>query len=167
LFVFNNREEANKYSKLLFSMMLENNGSNRAKYSENLRKIYQKVFSRKSDVKDKEKENFQREKYDTYTKFFKESKNISKQEKENPDKKIFEEMEYGDWVEIYSEKVVKNCKLLLKLDNNKRFIFVDSNGKQNLNTTIDNLLEMKSNGSLTIMKKTTVMERALDKILSA
>ena len=167
LFVFNNREEANKYSKLLFSMMLENNGSNRAKYSENLRKIYQKVFSRKSDVKDKEKENFQREKYDTYTKFFKESKNISKQEKENPDKKIFEEMEYGDWVEIYSEKVVKNCKLLLKLDNNKRFIFVDSNGKQNLNTTIDNLLEMKSKGSLTIMKKTTVMERALDKILSA
>ncbi len=167
LFVFNNKQDANKYSKVLFSILLENNNSNKAIYSDGLKKIYQKVFSKKQEVREQEKESFQKEKYNTYTEFYKEDK-ISKEEvKENPEKKVFEKMEYGDWIEIYSNNTVKNCKLLLKLNNNKNFIFVDSNGKQNMNATIDELLNMKNNSSLIIMEKTTVMERALDKILSA
>lgn len=167
LFVFNNKQDASKYSKLLFSILLENNNSNKAIYSEGLRKIYQRVFSKKSEIKEQEKESFQKEKYNTYTKFYRENKVSNKEKEENPERKIFENMNYGDWIEIYSDKAVKNCKLLLKLNNNKDFIFVDSNGKQNLKTTIDELIDLKNNSSLIIMKRTTVMERALDRILSA
>lgn len=167
LFVFNNKQDASKYSKLLFSILLENNNSNKAIYSEGLRKIYQRVFSKKSEIKEQEKESFQKEKYNTYTKFYRENKVSNKEKEENPERKIFENMNYGDWIEIYSDKAVKNCKLLLKLNNNKDFIFVDSNGKQNLKATINELIDMKNNSSLIIMERTTVMERALDRILSA
>lgn len=167
LFVFNNKQDANKYSKLLFSILLENNSSNKAIYSEGLKKIYQKVFSKKSEIKEQEKESFQKEKYNKYTKFYNENKVSNEEKKENPEKKIFENMKYGDWIEIFSNDTVKNCKLLLKLNNNKDFIFVDSNGKQNLKATINELIELKNNSSLIIMEKTTVMERALDRILSA
>jgi hypothetical protein len=167
LFVFNNKQDSSKYSKLLFSILLENNNSNKAVYSEGLKKIYQRVFSKKSEIKEQEKENFQKEKYNTYTKFYRENKVSNKEKEESPERKIFENMNYGDWIEIYSDEAVKNCKLLLKLNNNKDFIFVDSNGKQNLKATIDELIDLKNNGSLIIMEKTTVMERALDKILSA
>ena len=122
LFVFNNKQDANKYSKLLFSILLENNSSNKAIYSEGLKKIYQKVFSKKSEIKEQEKESFQKEKYNKYTKFYNENKVSNEEKKENPEKKIFENMKYGDWIEIFSNDTVKNCKLLLKLNNNKDFI---------------------------------------------
>lgn len=167
LFVFNNKEDGKKYSQMLYKVLVQNNSTEKQKYSDGIKRTYQKVVSKKEKIEEKEKEDFQKEKYNNYTQVFKEfdlDKTIV-EKNTSPEFNAFEKLEYGDWLEIYEGEFVKNCKLLLKLNNNKKFIFVDTNGVQNLESTINELMKMHEDKKLKVLEKNTVMERALDKIL--
>lgn len=167
-FIFNNEKKSQEYSQMLYKVLVSNNPLNKKTYYDKIKEINNTLFrNKKIKIIEKEKDEFKSVRFEKYSEIYNGDKKINDENKsiKSGDLIKFNEMKYGDWFEIKIDSIFKTCKLLLKLNNDTKFIFVNSSGVKNFEASLHQLIKLKESGDLIMLEKNTVMERALDKIL--
>lgn len=167
LFVDKIPEEANKNSQELYKKLVENNSIKESIYREKLKEIYYISFDKNNVIDEKEKSNFQRKRYHEYYFLYNKSQENKEKIKQEEDSKyiFFKKMNYGDWIEVFKGDNWIKCKLLLKLNNDTKFIFVDSNGFKNLTIEIKELHDLYINKNIKAIDNKNIIEKALEEVI--